>query len=183
MPGAAPVARAPPDRAHDLVDKPLAFPFPEEPCRARPAEAREPYGLFVVLAVRHVSGARVMPYAPRWGFGHGSPRNDAGSCVDLHALWTPRKLAFLREHCPYMDVMECHELFVHVEAWAGPGLLNFALRAACEDRIAEMHDEDHMRKRLALSGLEPLVDVRLPVDPSDWWKHPMFAATPPKQCA
>ena len=167
MPLTGPVTRAHPGRAHDRVDKPLAFPFPDEACQAG-AEAREPYGVFIVMAIRHVSGARIMPHEVRWCFGHGAMRNDAGCCVNVRALWTPRKFALFREHFPYMDVMACHEIFVHVEAWAGPGLLNFAIRATAEDRVAELHDVDHMRKRLVLSGLEPLVDVRLPVDPTDW---------------
>jgi len=179
MPLTGPVTRAQPGRAHDRVDKPLAFPFPDEACRARAAAAREPYGVFIVMAIQHASGARLVPHEARWCFGHGPTRNDAGCCVNVRALWTPRKFALLREHCPYLDVIACHEVSVHVEAWAGPGLLNFAIRALTEDRIAELHDVDHMRKRLVLSGLEPLVDVRLPVDPGDWWKHPMFASAPP----
>lgn len=167
MPVTGPVTRAQPGRAHDRVDKPLAFPFPDEECRAR-AAAREPYGVFIVVAIKHTSGARIAPHELRWGFGRGSTRNAAGCCVDVRALWTPRKFELLREHNPHFDVVACHELFVHVEAWAGPGLLNFAIRAACEDRTAELHNEEGVRKRIALAGLAPLVDVRLPVDPGDW---------------
>ena len=178
MPLMGAVTRAHTHRAHDPVDTPLAYPFPDTGCQAGQA-----YGLFTVMEIWHVSGARIAAPEVRWGFGHGSMRNDAGCCVDLRALWTPGKFALLRENNPHFDVISFHEICMHVEAWASPGLLNYVIRAVTEGRLSEIHNVEHLRKRLRLSGLKPLIDARLPIDPAEWWKHPMFASTPPKRAA
>ena len=154
------------------------FPFPDELCDA--AGSSEPYAVFVVMAIRHVSGYRIMSHEVRWGFGHGPVRNNAGSCVNLRGLWTDAKYASLRKKNPQLDEAAYRELVVHVQAWASPGLLNFVLRAMAQGRLSDVHNVRHLRAQLHIAGLPLAVDERLPIDPADWDNHPLFASAKPE---
>ena len=158
----------------------LTFPFPDVLCQTD-TDPSEAFGVFIVTAIRTASGERAAPYEVRWGFGNGSIRNNAGSCVNLQGLWTPCKYEALVRNNPDYGAAGLRLFVVHMQAWASPGLLNFALRAMAEGRLSELHNVDYLRKQLNVTGLVPLVDVQLPVNPDDWWKHPAFASTPPKQ--
>lgn len=157
----------------------LTFPFPDELCQAG-ADPSEPYASFVVMAIRHASGRRLTSHEVRWGFGRGPVRNNAGSCVNLRELWHDAKFASLRKKNPQLDEAAYHEMAVHVQAWASPGLLNFVLRAMAQGRISEVHNVRHLRAQLHLAGFTPVVDEHLPINPADWGKHPAFASEPPE---
>jgi hypothetical protein len=38
----------------------------------------------------------------------------------------------------------------------------------------------HLRAQLHIAGLPPVVNERLPIDPADWEKHPLFALAKPE---
>lgn len=185
MPVAGAVTRTQPNgssRTRGQDCRVLTFPFSDEQCQAA-AGPSEPYASFVVMAIRHVSGQRITSHEVRWGFGHGPVRNNAGSCVDLRGLWNDAKFASLREKNPQLNEAAYHEMIVHVQAWASPGLLNFVLRAMAQGRISEIHNVQHLRAQLHIAGFPPVVDERLPVNPADWGKHPAFASELPEHHA
>jgi hypothetical protein len=182
MPLAGAVTRtqpAGPPRTPENDCRGWTFPFPDELCQAA-ADPSEPYAVFVVMAIRHASGHRITSHEVRWGFGHGPVRNNAGSCINLRALWNDAKYASLRQKNPQLDEAAYHELVVHVQAWASPGLLNFVLRAMAQGRLSEVHNVHHLRAQLHIAGLPPVVNERLPIDPADWEKHPLFALAKPE---
>lgn len=183
MPVAGAVTRtqpAGPSRTRENDCRVWTFPFPDALCRAAADPSEEPYASFVVMAIRTVAGHRITPHEVRWGFGHGPVRNDAGSCVDLRGLWNDAKFASLRAKNPQLDAAAYHEMVVHVQAWADPGLLNFVLRAMAQSRLSEIHNVQHLRAQLRAAGFPPVVDERLPIDPADWDNHPLFASAKPE---
>lgn len=140
-----------------------------------PSYEEGPYAVVTLVSLEHESGKRLKYANVHWSFGHGSIRNELGSCLDIGPLWSSRASARLIAHNLFPpEVLAASHL--RIEAWAHHALMAFTLHCLATSRTDELLSVARMRQLLDNLLLDPLVDIALPLDRAEWYKHPEIAS-------
>lgn len=134
-----------------------------------------PYAVIALLSLENASGERLSYTHVHWRFGHGTVRNEHGSCVDVATLWSANTYKRLKAALLY-EPKVLDNAHLRIESWANHTLMAFALHALATEREGELYRIDRLRQLVDSLLLEPIVDITLPLDPTEWRAHPAIAS-------
>ncbi len=75
-----------------------------------------------------------------------------------------------------VDQAILNDTHVRVQAWADPALMAYSLHALITDHTDDIDNVDRLAAYIVGMKVPLLLDMRLPLNPADWWKHPDIAS-------